>query len=608
MSDIKIKELNRQLEKLFEHSAAVVQHVSDGEAESLMPDEEQVGLSRAESRRVAMEPFSPFNLNQMDIAVQFLGKYENIINAALSEEEGKQQMVQAFSQDCSQSNKPAALYGMTLLLIHHPELKLNLPVLEKQYPHLFQTKHRQQPMEQETFGTDERTVLETGVQTSERDIRQFREDVLLNEHHLHWHAVYLNDRVLDRGGEMFLYMHRQMLARYNAERLSVGLEEVVPFSDYNGIVDTVHPDGEGKRRLSGDQIDLLTRGRDALLAKLPLYLKKPEKAIDLLGNDTEPRRSNEPENRDTNLNFHGEGHMAVADLSLEDEIMGHPATACRHPFFWRWHKEVDQLYHKLASRLPAHRFNDSPEVRMNHIILCREDGLPREGDLRQLATVAFADWDSQFTDGVFQANGPSITTTSELHTSYKSYQEVTYLTHSGFAYFIRVENLSSRELKAAIRIFIAPKQTKADYRSWIEMDKFVATLAPGKNILYQNARESSVVKKPAVEMPSESRNADKSECQCGWPYTLLLPRGNEEGMEFEMLVMLTDWEEDQLQESTCGSISFCGSANAQDRYPDGRPLGYPIDRPALPDLQTVLATNPHMATRSFTIRHLGWEK
>src|SRR5512146_2189368 len=71
----------------------------------------------------------------------------------------------------------------------------------------------------------------------------WREDPKLNEHHEHWHVVYPISGVpapgdprggatKDRQGELFLYMHRQMLARYDTERIAAGLERVAPW-DYH---------------------------------------------------------------------------------------------------------------------------------------------------------------------------------------------------------------------------------------------------------------------------------------------------------------------------------------------------------------------------------------
>lgn len=61
----------------------------------------------------------------------------------------------------------------------------------------------------------------------------FREDIGVNLHHWHWHLVYparagkqkaIVDK--DRRGELFSYMHEQVLARYNAERLCNNLHRV----------------------------------------------------------------------------------------------------------------------------------------------------------------------------------------------------------------------------------------------------------------------------------------------------------------------------------------------------------------------------------------------
>lgn len=35
-------------------------------------------------------------------------------------------------------------------------------------------------------------------------------------------------------------------------------------------------------------------------------------------------------------------------------------------------------------------------------------------------------------------------------------------------------------------------------------------------------------------------------CGCGWPQHMLLPRGKQEGMDFQLLVMVTDWKLDQV--------------------------------------------------------------
>lgn len=58
-------------------------------------------------------------------------------------------------------------------------------------------------------------------------VSYFREDIGVNSHHWHWHLIYPTTATKDqrdRKGELFYYMHHDMLARYEAERLCNGLQ------------------------------------------------------------------------------------------------------------------------------------------------------------------------------------------------------------------------------------------------------------------------------------------------------------------------------------------------------------------------------------------------
>jgi hypothetical protein len=71
-----------------------------------------------------------------------------------------------------------------------------------------------------------------------------------------------------------------------------------------------------------------------------------------------------------------------------------------------------------------------------------------------------------------------------------------------------------------------------------------------------------------------------------------------------LAVILTDGTVDKVQESECGSMSYCG---AKDLYPDTREMGYPFDRPfARPILDTLNAPElACMAVRPVTIHWVG---
>ena len=85
-------------------------------------------------------------------------------------------------------------------------------------------------------------VIPKDFTASEREEEQrlsyFREDLGANLHHWHWHLVYpLNgERAIvakNRRGELFYYMHQQIIARYNFERLCNKLKRVERLEDFN---------------------------------------------------------------------------------------------------------------------------------------------------------------------------------------------------------------------------------------------------------------------------------------------------------------------------------------------------------------------------------------
>jgi hypothetical protein len=134
-----------------------------------------------------------------------------------------------------------------------------------------------------------------------------------------------------------------------------------------------------------------------------------------------------------------------------------------------------------------------------------------------------------------------------------------------------------------VRIFLAPAATAADRRAWIELDKFPVTVpANTRQVVYRPDIESSVVKRPvdltpAAALGGGSGPGENSYCDCGWPYTLLLPRGTSAGMDCRIVVLCSDGTVDRVPgPADCGSMSYCG---AVDRYPDTRDMGYPFARP-----------------------------
>ena len=185
-------------------------------------------------------------------------------------------------------------------------------------------------------------------------------------------------------------------------------------------------------------------------------------------------------------------------------------------------------------------------------------------------------------------------------------QQIEYLDQKEFVYFLRVENGNAHPVELTVRIYLIAKKFVGrpdERRYWIEMDKFRETVTPGNNVFYRPAELSSVIQKPASKhiRTSATGPTDGDPCTCGWPYNLLLPRGRksgqgEDGMPFRLLVFLTDWNKDKVEESNCGSLSFCG---AKDRYPDTSSMGYPFDRPFATSITNLIEQSRHYGCSRF---------
>lgn len=457
-------------------------------------------------------------------------------------------------------------------------------------------------------------------------------------------------RLNDRQGELFFYMHRQMLARYDAERRSHGKKPVEPFS--SDVFGKKIPEGyspnlppipgtepftnrEPNESLPESDVDRLnvmhTTLETALSAAKLLREVGSPRAVDSnsLGEAIEAAQP-----RLTGLQsasypgIHNLGHVMLA-LIPDGEgngVMNNPAVAIRDPIFWRWHRYIDLLNTAWEDSQPSYDFSDTPPVVVRDalsgpaapwaspdVLLVSTTGLPSGTDAAALATAAVggAAFNSAFAAGPLPG-AEELVVVDELTTQFKRSSlsngtTVTHLVHDPFALIIRVRNVAARPTAITLRVFLAPAQVADNRTTWIELDKLLVELpAGGRSVIYRPDTEFSVVKKPAETDPQTVLDGamdptDPDYCDCGWPYTLLLPRGTPEGMAFRLAVFCTDAARDLVRSSSeCGSMSFCG---AVERYPDTRDMGYPFSRPFVRSISDTILDVPSAAGRSLTIRH-----
>ncbi|HEX3238552.1 MAG TPA: tyrosinase family protein [Solirubrobacterales bacterium] len=534
------------------------------------------------------------------------------------------------------------------------------------------------------------------------DLDYWREDVLANEHHQHWHEVYpftglpprdfrewvrerepaqlvaildvlqpdpewakvvaessetqlaelfgqaarhenvprlprelyrLMFRLNDRQGEIFFYMHSQMLARYDAELLAAGRERVKPFGPDawdDAIAAGYDPEDPQRFFARREPGAVLPSASIERLAGMHKPIADAIKAGRLNGADGKPvpiDRTNLGEAVEATVGhlhaldpasypgLHNSGHMRLSELSPPRGVMSNPVAAIRDQVFWEWHKFIDDLSASWQQKQPPFAFDDAPEALLRDVILCRTGDLPAGEDPEALGEQLFggANWEQDFSGAT--AGAGAVAPVDELVTSIASAnfggKAIQYLTHEAFSYFLRVENKTAADLALTARIFLAPAAHAEDRRAWIEMDKFLVTVpAQSKTVVHRPDTESAVVKRPVDRSPADIQApngaSDKgSYCDCGWPYTLLLPRGTAAGADYKLLALLTDAAIDQVAApAECGSMSWCG---AVDRYPDTRDMGYPFCRPFAGGADAIAKTFsalPSAATRALKIRHV----
>lgn len=337
----------------------------------------------------------------------------------------------------------------------------------------------------------------------------FREDIGINLHHWHWHLVYpfeASNRAVvdkDRRGELFYFMHQQLVSRYNFERFSNGLARVRRlnnlrepimegyFPKMDSLVasrawparadNTVLRDLDRELDQIKNDVSDLERWRDRFYEAIHQGFAVDEtgnripldevRGIDILGNMMES--STLSVNRQLYGDLHNMGHVFISYAHDPDHrhlesfgVMGDTATAMRDPVFYRWHAFVDDVFQAHKEMLNPYTTAQLtfPNVTVTGFEV-RGEGL----DPNTFSTF----WQ---TSDVNLARGLDFVPRGDV------FARFTHLQHTDFNYTININNGNATQSLCTVRIFMAPKTDEKglemlfrDQRLlMIELDKFVA--------------------------------------------------------------------------------------------------------------------------------------
>ncbi|CAG9791144.1 unnamed protein product [Diatraea saccharalis] len=545
-------------------------------------------------------------------------------------------------------------YCLSVALLHREDTKgLNIPTFVESFPDKFiDPKVFRRAREVTNVVTpDQRmpVVIPPSLTASdgepEQRVAYFREDIGINLHHWHWHLVYPFEGDFDvvnkdRRGELFYYMHQQIIARYNMERLCNNLGIVTRYKDFRApIAEGYFPKLDSNvasrswpPRFAGSTIRDLDRPVDQIRADvseletwrdrflqaiennaviLPNNTSMPlteETGIDVLGNLMES--SIISRNRGYYGDLHNMGHVFISYAHDPDHrhlelfgVMGDSATAMRDPVFYRWHAYIDDIFNLYKSKLPPYPAAtlDFPGIRVSSV------GIEGPGGNNTFTT----QWEQSTVE---LSRGLDFTPRGSVLARF------THLQHDEFQYVFEVNNMSGQSVMGTFRVFMAPKvdergqplSFEQQRRLMVELDKFSQPLNAGNNTVRRPSTESSVTIpyertfRDQSARPGQQGDAASAEfdfCGCGWPHHMLLPKGTTQGYPVVLYLMVTDWNQDRVQQDTVGSCndaaSYCGIRDR--KYPDRRPMGFPFDRTAPANTLSDFL-RPNMGVRDCSIR------
>src|SRR5829696_6618581 len=191
-------------------------------------------MSAAAMRETSELKFTSFLPELLKKALQISAQFMALANSESEEQQGLEKVLQEADRLAVEENLELVKYAFMVFITHSRRgSRLPIPPLEERSP--------------EKFLANRRITTAAGVTEAigEEQLDWYREDVLANAHHEHWHIVYPTGgipddsgvlKLKDRQGELFFYMHEQMLARYDTERLAVGLPRVKPLADYREAI------------------------------------------------------------------------------------------------------------------------------------------------------------------------------------------------------------------------------------------------------------------------------------------------------------------------------------------------------------------------------------
>ncbi|KAL9692654.1 hypothetical protein quinque_016425 [Culex quinquefasciatus] len=529
------------------------------------------------------------------------------------------------------TNEGMFMYAVTLVVLHRKDLQgVGLPVVYELNPYLFFNGDlihdaMVKRMYDSEYGFHSVGKLNRAVSNftskfstnyyGEGKMAYFTEDIGMNAYYFYYMMEYINflggeefGLKYDRRGELFLYMHQQLMARYNLERQSNSMDfvEVLQWNfplktGYNPMLrywnGVPMRSRESEFTLKGyDPMKLQTmleiEQRFKRVIDLGYYtlsngtivsFRAPE-AVDFLGN----MMGGNADSIDRDY-FKAYGVFARMILAQGDYYgftsdlwpgaVMQMETSMRDPIYYQFVERALDLYWRFKSYLPPYT-ND--ELNFPGVEI-------KEFSSDKLITY-FEQFDADISNGLpFNYKNSQQKSTWD----FRVFANKKRINHKPFNYTLTVTSETSG--KGVVRMYMGPKFTNIKQltllkKYFVEMDQYMVDLVAGENLIkrstrdfYYNIRDRTTY----TELYKRTMRAindeeplllDLSEAHCGWPDRLLLPKGLPNGYELTFYFVISPFRAPKVaQYSTYDATISCG-AGSGSKYTDDLPFGFPFDR------------------------------
>ena len=332
-------------------------------------------------------------------------------------------------------------------------------------------------------------------------------------------------------------------------------------------------------------------------AKISLeYENGVDHGIEHLANIVEISAQEISVNRQRYGTLHDDGHLMIGVIHDPDNkhleppaAMGYHSSALRDPLFYPWHHHLNtNIFQRYKATLPPYEDDDLQfeGVEIIDTFVTTNDmaevdtleTLTELADVRLPTGLVFGQDDQAFNPGhTNPLSGPRVTM------RYKQ------LNHKPYSINLVLRNDNAYASEGWARVFLTPDTSEDQRLLMVEIDRFPVTLLPGETKeISRHSKDSSVIMKIPesfqygdLQSSLESGNITADEFNhfgCGWPEHLLISKGKPEGSLFNIFVVVSKLLDGETLPVDLQTFTMCGVRG--NDFPDKRPMGFPIDRPA----------------------------